>query len=409
MTRRLDWAEYRTTEYAAIDPMRTIAILPTAAIEQHGPHLPVGTDTMIAAGMLDRVRALCPDDLDIRILPIQAVGKSNEHIHAPGTLTLSAQTALAAWQEIGLSVARAGVRKIVIVNSHGGNLDLVSILSRELRVRAGMLAVKCQWGAFGHPEGMYPPARTRLRHPRRRRGDLAHARLPARLRRHGRGARNNRSSAETSPIPPDRPDLLRLGVERPQPSGTVGDASRATAEKGEATAAHQAAGFVGLLRKVAASRSTPVADPAGGLRRASPHSARGGRKIAMFRNMNRPRPARRKMRAGLNTLEARCRPKQLRRHLEGRKLPIPGLRGSPCPSGSASWRARTSRRCAARCRSSTCASATISAPRRAASTSSPRWRSTSSTIWRPRRRRRSRFIKVCAARSTKALPGATST
>lgn len=156
MTRRLDWAQYRTTEYADIDPMRTVAILPTAAIEQHGPHLPVGTDTMIAEGMLARLRETCPDDIDIRVLPVQAVGKSNEHIHAPGTLTLSAQTALAAWQEIGLSVARAGVRKLVIVNSHGGNLDLVSILSRELRVRAGMLAVKCQWGAFGHPDGMYP-------------------------------------------------------------------------------------------------------------------------------------------------------------------------------------------------------------------------------------------------------------
>ncbi len=61
--RRLNWAEYRTTEFAAIDPMRTIAILPTAAIEQHGPHLPVGVDTMIAEGMLERVRAMCPDDL----------------------------------------------------------------------------------------------------------------------------------------------------------------------------------------------------------------------------------------------------------------------------------------------------------------------------------------------------------
>ena len=64
-------------------------------------------------------------------------------------------SALAAWTEIGLSVARAGYRKIVIVNSHGGNLDLVSILSRELRVEAGMLAVKCQWGNFDAPEGMY--------------------------------------------------------------------------------------------------------------------------------------------------------------------------------------------------------------------------------------------------------------
>ncbi len=107
--------------------------------------------------MLARFRADCPDDLQPLILPVQSVGKSNEHLHAPGTVTLTAETALRAWVEIGLSVARAGLRKIVIVNSHGGNLDLVSILTRELRVQAGMLAVKCQWGAFGHPAGMYPP------------------------------------------------------------------------------------------------------------------------------------------------------------------------------------------------------------------------------------------------------------
>ena len=78
--RRLDWADYRASEYANIDPEKTIAILPTAAIEQHGPHLPVGVDTMIAEGMLAELRRQCPDDLDIRILPVQAVGKSNEHL-----------------------------------------------------------------------------------------------------------------------------------------------------------------------------------------------------------------------------------------------------------------------------------------------------------------------------------------
>ena len=155
MTRRLDWADYRAPEFADIDTENVIAILPTAAIEQHGPHLPVGVDTMIAEGMLNELRQTCPDDLDIRILPVQAVGKSNEHLHAKGTLTLSAENALRVWTDIGLSVARAGVRKIVIVNSHGGNLDLISILARELRVQAGMLAVKCQWGGFGAPPGLF--------------------------------------------------------------------------------------------------------------------------------------------------------------------------------------------------------------------------------------------------------------
>ncbi len=252
MSRRLDWADYRTTEYAGIDPMRTIAILPTAAIEQHGPHLPVGTDTMIAQGMLDRVRALCPEDLDIRILPIQAVGKSNEHIHAAGTLTLSAETALAAWKEIGLSVGRAGVRKIVIVNSHGGNLDLVSILSRELRVQAGMLAVKCQWGAFGHPDGMYPPEELAYGiHGGDVETSLMLAFRPECVDMDE--AKNNRSTAESSAISPIGPISYGWVSSDLNPVGTVGNASVATADKGEATAAHQARGFIDLLRKVEAT------------------------------------------------------------------------------------------------------------------------------------------------------------
>ena len=119
--RRVWWGDYRTTEYADIDPEATIAVLPIAAVEQHGPHLPVSTDTSIMQGMLGEVIAILPDDLDIRILPIQSVGKSNEHLHAPGTLTLPATTLVDAWTELGLSIARAGVRKLVFVNSHGGN------------------------------------------------------------------------------------------------------------------------------------------------------------------------------------------------------------------------------------------------------------------------------------------------
>ncbi len=257
MTRRLDWAEFRTTEFSKIDPMRTIAILPTAAIEQHGPHLPVGTDTMIAAGMLDRLRhALCEGpsevtDLDIRILPIQTVGKSNEHLHAPGTLTLTAETALRAWVEIGLSISRAGVRKVVIVNSHGGNLDLVSILSRELRVRAGMLAVKCQWGAFGHPDGLYSE------HERQfgiHGGDIETSLMLA-FRPETvdmAAARHFRSSAEDAKIPPIGPISYGWIASDLNPMGTVGDAASATAAKGDATARHQITGFIKLLRDVAA-------------------------------------------------------------------------------------------------------------------------------------------------------------
>lgn len=249
MSRRFDWADYRAAEFEAIDPMKTIAILPTAAIEQHGPHLPVGTDMLIAEGMLATVRSLCPADLDIRILPVQAVGKSNEHLFAAGTVTLPAATALEAWTEIGLSVARAGVRKIVLANSHGGNLDLVSILSRELRVRAKMLAVKCQWMSFGTPEGMYSDDERRYGiHGGDVETSLMLSFRPKTVDR--RLFAENRSTAEGAAIPPIGPisygwiatDLNRAGV--------VGDATAATAEKGRATAEHQAKGFIELLREV---------------------------------------------------------------------------------------------------------------------------------------------------------------
>lgn len=247
--RRLDWADYRAPEYKDIDPEQTIAILPTAAIEQHGPHLPVGVDTMIAEGMLAELRRQCPNDLDIRILPVQAVGKSNEHLFAQGTLTYTAETALRAWTEIGLSVARAGVRKIVIVNSHGGNLDLVSILSRELRVRAGMLAVKCQWGGFGTPEGLYSDREVRfgihggdretslMLHFRPETVDMAQA-------------KDFVSSAETGSIPPIGPLSYGWIATDLSGDGTVGEAHLATAGKGKVTCEYQVARFIELLRAV---------------------------------------------------------------------------------------------------------------------------------------------------------------
>ncbi|MCE8008370.1 creatininase family protein [Aestuariivita sp.] len=249
MSRRLDWAEYRTTEFQSSDLSRTIAVLPTAAIEQHGPHLPVGTDAMIGEGMLAELRRTCPDDLDMRILPMQAVGKSNEHLYAPGTLTLSAQTALAVWIEIGLSVARAGIRRIAIVNSHGGNLDLISILARELRVEAGMLAVKCQWGAFGYPAGLFSDREGRFGiHG----GDVETSLMLA-FQPHAvdmQEARDFRSSAESSPISPTGPVSYGWISSDLNPEGTVGEAHLATAEKGRATCAHQVEGFIALLRKM---------------------------------------------------------------------------------------------------------------------------------------------------------------
>lgn len=251
--RRRWWGEYKTTEFAAIDPDRTIAVLPTAAHEQHGPHLPVSVDTEINLGMLRTVIGLAPDDLDFRILPVQAVGKSNEHLHAPGTLTLPYELAAKLWIEIGLSVARAGVRKLVIVNSHGGNLDVIGIVARELRVRAGMLVAKCQWGAFGTPDGMFSA--------REKTFGIHGGDVETSLMLHFRPdlvdmeqAQDFASSAEAMDnfawLRPTGATSYGWVASDLGPHGTVGESHLATADKGAATAAHQARGFIGLLRDV---------------------------------------------------------------------------------------------------------------------------------------------------------------
>ncbi|MEO0944803.1 MAG: creatininase family protein, partial [Pseudomonadota bacterium] len=244
----------RAPEFDGLDPEHSIAILPTAAIEQHGPHLPVGTDTLIMEGMLAQFRADCPDDIDPWILPIQAVGKSNEHLWAKGTVTLGAASALTAWTEVGLSVARAGFRKIVIVNSHGGNLDLISILSRELRVQAGMLAANCQWGSFGHPDGLFSSHEiTYGIHGGDVETSLMLAFRPETVDM--TWAANFVSNAETDAVPPIGPISRGWIASDLNADGTVGDASNATTEKGQATAKHQVAGFIDLLRQV---RDMPV-------------------------------------------------------------------------------------------------------------------------------------------------------
>ncbi len=250
------WLELASADFEGLDPERTIAVLPVAAIEQHGPHLPVGTDTIIAEGMIAEAIKRLPPDVEVFFLPVQAIGKSNEHLEWRGTVTLTAETALRAWVEIGAAVSRAGISKIVFINSHGGNSELIGIAARELRVRFGMLAVHTHWMRFGYPAGLFEDS------------EIAHG-LHA-------------GDIETSLMLHFRPDLVRraaianfvpasvamakdfrlLGAVAPlafawmaqdlHPAGAIGDATRATAQKGDATAAHQAAGFAELLRDVAA-------------------------------------------------------------------------------------------------------------------------------------------------------------
>ena len=116
----------------------TLLILPTAAIEQHGHHLPIATDTLINNLLLGRALQLLPAEMPVYALPPVCYGKSNEHIGFPGTLSVSATTFLAVLRDLGASIASAGFKKLVLYNTHGGNSSLVDVMARDLRAEFGL-------------------------------------------------------------------------------------------------------------------------------------------------------------------------------------------------------------------------------------------------------------------------------
>ena len=116
----------------------TLLILPTAAIEQHGHHLPLATDTLINNLLLGKALEKLPAEISVYALPPVCYGKSNEHIGFPGTLSVSASTFMAVVRDIGASLAASGFKKLVLYNTHGGNSSLVDVMARDLRADFGL-------------------------------------------------------------------------------------------------------------------------------------------------------------------------------------------------------------------------------------------------------------------------------
>ena len=231
-----------------------VAVLPVAAVEQHGPHLPLGTDTLIAQGYLDRAAALIPDGLDVLLLPVQAVGKSDEHAGFPGTLTLTAETALRAWTEIGASVARAGCTRLVIVSAHGGNSAVIDLVAGALR-GLGLVAVTTSWSRLGVPDGLFPE--DEIRHGIHAGGIETALMLALRpdLVRLDRAAdfapRTVAMVREFAWLRAGRPAAFAWRAEDLHPSGAIGDATLGTAEAGHRLLDHGARAFAALLAEVA--------------------------------------------------------------------------------------------------------------------------------------------------------------
>ena len=126
------------TEVAALpDRENTVIVLPVGAIEQHGPHLPCSVDSVISSGVMGRALSELPAWVPAFGLPPITYGKSDEHLHFPGTITLTGPTLLAMVTEIGESVYRSGFRKLLLANGHGGQPQVLEMAARELRVRHG--------------------------------------------------------------------------------------------------------------------------------------------------------------------------------------------------------------------------------------------------------------------------------
>lgn len=251
------WQDFGTLDFERVDPERTIALLPVSAVEQHGPHLPLSTDALINAGIVRAALPRIPPPATLLVLPALVVGNSPEHVSFPGTLAVRDMSLADVWTDVGRSVARAGVRKLVMFNTHGGQKSLVDLVALRLRSEQKMLVVRATYFAFGVPPGIFDLA------------EVVHE-------IHG-------GEIETSLVMHLAPELVRrdrlenfvglphwlarertlLGAEKPigigwlaedlHPAGVCGNAARADAERGARHLEHLAQRLAALVTDVAAT------------------------------------------------------------------------------------------------------------------------------------------------------------
>jgi creatinine amidohydrolase len=247
------WASLTSDDARALLARDPVVVFPIGSTEQHGPHLPLSTDLDIGLGLLEAAFRALPSDFPACALPPQALGSSREHGRFAGTLSLEPELLGALVEEVGDALASAGVRRLVLANSHGGNRHLLEDAGLRLRDEHRMLVVKATWFRFPRPEGVD---------------------LPEEEWRHG----FHGGAVETAMMLHLRPDLVRqdraraapsLGAElerdlthvRPEgaasfawlagdlnPSGVVGDARRADARMGARLVEHYGSVLAQVIR-----------------------------------------------------------------------------------------------------------------------------------------------------------------
>lgn len=236
------------------DVSEWIVILPLGATEQHGPHLPLETDALIAQGVVERLKSEISDEDNILFLPVEPIGYSPEHLDYAGSLSLTYEEAIKRWIDIGARLSSLGVRKMVLLNAHGGNSPLMTIVATELRVRFDMLCVATSWTRFGKPKGQFVEEDISVDiHGGDIETSVMLALHPEKVNM--KLAKNFKS--EQTRFAKSFQYLLAYGrhsfgwkMQDLSVEGVTGNAKIATAEKGEALLAHSVTGLLKLLADV---------------------------------------------------------------------------------------------------------------------------------------------------------------
>ncbi|WCM92769.1 creatininase family protein [Acidovorax sp. NCPPB 2350] len=267
------WAEWSTRDFAEARASglaeRTVAVLPVAAVEQHGPHLPLSVDAALLQGVIDAALPQLPADLPVLFLPPQNVGFSTEHTAFPGTLTLSPATLIALWCELGACVARAGVKKLLLFNGHGGQVSVMDIVARELRQRHGLLVYSASWFSLPLPEAVSAQFSAEEHRFGIHGGEIETSMMlhlapqQVRMEHAGRFRSTSQDRAERYPILGNgRSAKMGWAMQDYNAAGAVGNAAGASAQKGRAVVEAAADGLARLLREIAELPPDTVVDGA---------------------------------------------------------------------------------------------------------------------------------------------------
>ena len=198
-----------------------VAVLPVGSFEQHGPHLPLTTDTLIACLIAREIAAT----YSLFLLPPITISCSHEHAAFPGTVSLSATTLIRVIDDIAQSLHQSGVRHLVIVSGHGGNYVLSNIVQQAnvSGSRMSLFPGRDDWAAARELAGMQTTVSE----------DMHAGELETSIVLGSQDDLVRPSYLESDNVANPRPDLLTLGIREYAPTGVIGRPSVATAEKGK--------------------------------------------------------------------------------------------------------------------------------------------------------------------------------